>query len=413
MQRSSRPLCAGLLAIAAALFLVGCAQPASIVLWTDIAEMAPVVERFNATNAGPVIELVYRTDIGRQLRLAPEPPDLVVSTYIEDRRTAELFRPLDRLMRADIDLTAFYAPLVAAGSRDGRHYLLPVSFNLPLVYFAGRIPPYGEPIIITPDEMQAHGERFNETTAGRLTRISYSPLWNDLFLYELARIHGMLVRENDDGTPRLPFAAVVAGVTAAQRWIDEWNGGLESAVSFADRYLYEPSVELVRQGRIAYGYTDSADFFRLSDARRTGLRFRWLGSETGVHALEDVVYVGIPRTAANHQGAEAFLTWFYSDDTQRAIIAGAHRDRGDSFGLAGGFPALWRVTERFMPTVYPELVGRIPAADRLLFSPSSPRHWGELTDQVVRPWLAREIRGTPQGRDLDGSIRAWLLQQEQ
>ncbi|TVQ22984.1 MAG: hypothetical protein EA382_11080 [Spirochaetaceae bacterium] len=402
-----------LLSITIGLFLVGCAQPASVVLWTDIAEMAPIVERFNATHDRPVIELVYRTDIGRQLRLAPSQPDLVVSTYIEDRHTAELLRPLDRLIRSGIDLTAFYAPLVAAGSRDGRQYLLPVSFNLPLIYFAGRIPPYGEPIIITPDEMQARSEGFNQIAAGRLTRVSYSPLWNDRFLYELARIHGMRVRENDDGTPRLPFAGVVAGVTAAQRWIDTWNGGLGAATSFADRYLYEPSVELVRQGRIAYGYTDSAGFFGLSDARRAGLRFRWLGSEHAINVLEDVVYVGIPRHAPNPRGAEGFLTWLFTADTQSAIIAGSHRDRSDSFGLAGGFPALWRVTERFMPTAYPELAGRIPSAGLLRFPEPSPRHWGELTEQVVRPWLAREIRGTPQARDMDGSIRAWLLQQEQ
>ncbi|MFW5686272.1 MAG: hypothetical protein ACOC0O_06420, partial [Spirochaetota bacterium] len=72
----------------------------------------------------------------------------------------------------------------------------------------------------------------------------------------------------------------------------------------------------------------------------------------------------------------------------------------------------WRLNESHLADYYPELEGRIPPASWLEFPAASPRHWGELVPQVVEPWLVREVQGTPQARDLEAGVRAWLLQQE-
>ncbi|MFW5688854.1 MAG: hypothetical protein ACOC1U_04705 [Spirochaetota bacterium] len=397
-------------ALLALIALGGCSRTA-VVLWTDVPEIVPAVESFNALQDEHVVELVYEPKIGRALRLAETPPDLVVGRFIEDQGTTELMQPLDRLVRRELDAEAFYRPLLESGSRGGRQKLLPVAFNLPLVYSAGEVRPVDTPMIITATEMQARGEQFNEVANERYTRIAYSPIWNPSFLYQYLRTQGFAVDEREDGRPVWSFETVVAGVAGAREWL-ALHGGVQADLAFQERYLYDPQIPLVRSGRVAYGYSTSDEYLELSDARREGLGFRWLGSEGSIPVLERVVYTGIPDGAEGRTGAERFLVYLFDVDSQSRLIASTIRKRVDVFGLAGGFSSLWWLNEAHLTTYYPELDGMIPPARRLAFPGPSPRHWGELTEEVVEPWLVREVMGTPQSRDLESSVGAWLLQQE-
>lgn len=396
--------------VLAGLALTGC-SPVAVVLWTDVPELVPAVELFNASQDEHVVELVYEPEIGTALRLANPPPDLVVGRYIEDASTAAMLEPLDRLVRRELDASEFYPDLLEAGMYGGRHHLLPVAFNLPLVYFTSRVPRIGMPLVIEPEEMRARAETFNELEEERWVRLAYSPVWNPEFLYEFLRVRGFEATEGAGGLPEWSFEQVVAGVTAAREWID-LNGGVEADAAFQEKYLYDPPLQLVRRGRVAYGYGRSDVYLSLSDARRAGTDFRWLGRDSSIEVLEDVVFVGIPQGARSRTGAEAFLIDLFSAGRQVEIVESSLRKRVDVFGIAGGFSSLWRVNEIHLPEYFPELRGKIPPAGWLRFPASSPRHWGELIDAVVEPWLVREVTGIPQSRDLEASVRAWLLQQE-
>ena len=390
--------------------LTGC-SPTAVVLWTNVPDLVPAVELYNASQSDHIVELVFRADLGSALRLAETPPDLIVGTSVEDRATARLLQPLDRLLRRELDPESFYADLLATGARNGRQYLLPVSFNLPVVYFRGRLPEMGVSIVITPDEMRAHGEAFNVAEGDEWVRLAYSPIWNPAFLYQYLRTKGLQGRETENGAPTWQADTIAAGIAAAQEWIDE-QGGREADRAFQQKYLYDPQIELVRRGRVAFGYDASDGFLSRSDVRREGLGFRWLGTEGAVHALETVVYAGIPAGARSRRGAERFLVSLLTEQQQSLVMESALRKRVNSFGFAGGLSALWRVTERHLPVHFPELAGKIPPAGWLRFAPASPRHWDSIVREVVEPWLMREVTDTVQARDLESSVRAWLMQQE-
>jgi hypothetical protein len=183
--------------------------------------------------------------------------------------------------------------------------------------------------------------------------------------------------------------------------------------AFSRRYLYDPPMRLVRSGRVKYGYTTSDAYFQRTDDARHDLSFRWFGDEGRILVLEPVAYAGIPIRAANRRGAEEFLVWLFDPDLQSELLKDNRRKRVDTFGIAGGFSSLWRVTERAIPDAYPELMARIPPASWLEFPPPSPRHWLQVVKSVVQLWLIREIAGQPQSRDLESSVSAWLLQQEE
>ena len=390
--------------------LIGC-SPTAVVLWTNVPDIVPAVELFNASQDEHVVELVYRADLASALRLAETGPDLVIGTSISNQATARMMQPLDRFMRRELDEEDFYADLLASGAADGRQYLLPVSYNLPLIYFAGGPGDPRGPIIIEPQEMRARAESFNEIRNDTWIRLAYSPAWNPAFLYQFLRTKGFRAMEAESGAPTWRLEALLAGVSAAREWISD-HGGLEADRTFQERYLYDPQIELVRRGRVAYGYETSDRFLSLSDARRVGLSFRWLGNENEIRALERVVYAGIPAGARSRRGAERFLADLFTVARQAQIMESALRKRASVFGVAGGFSSLWRVTERHVPRYYPQLEGMIPPAAWLRFPPAQPRHWKTIVTEVVEPWLMREVAEAPQTRDLESSVRTWLMQQE-
>jgi hypothetical protein len=327
--------------------------------------------------------------------------------------TARLFQPLDRLMNSTIDPDEFYAPLLSNGARSGKQRLLPLSFNLPLIYFSQADVGSQEGISLGIGEMRAAGIEFNELEESRAERIAFSPLWDGSFLYEMIRAGGLSVEEGESGEPVWSLDHLLGGVNEAIAWVVEDNGGEAIDAAFQEQYLYDPVIRLVQKRRILFGYDTSDSYFDRSDEARSELKFRWFGSEGNIQVLESIVYAGIPERAANREGAQALLAWLFDADLQTELLENNRRKRIDTFGIVGGFSSLWRVTERAIPEQYPDLRSIVPPAGRLSFPGPSPRHWKAVTATVVKPWLLREAAGQPQSRDLITSVSAWLLQQEE
>jgi len=398
-------------AFVAGAVLAGC-QSETVILWTDSAEVAPIVELFNAEQDDYIVELTFESDVSRALRLAESYPDVVIAADIEDVATARLFRPLDGLLGRSIDPSEFYSGLLSTGSRSGKQRLLPVSFNLPLIYFAREEISSPDSITISPEEMREAATGFNEIDDDRASHLGYSPLWNGAFLYELLRYEGWSVQETPTGEPRWSLDELLRGINFARDWIANDNGGVNVDVAFKEQYLYDPVIRLVQQGRVLFGYDTSGSFFTKSDAARADLRYRWIGKEDDVHVLESSTYAGMPEGAGNRAGGDALLAWLFDVDVQRQLLEHNLQRRTDAFGVVGGFSSMWRVTERAFPEWYPELATMTPPASWLHFAPPSPRHWSSVRTAVVEPWLLREVAGRPQSRDLSSSVTAWLMQQE-
>ncbi|MFP4377277.1 MAG: hypothetical protein ACLFP4_09550 [Spirochaetales bacterium] len=388
-------------------------SPPAVELWTDVTGLAPVVELYNASQQERIVELVYEPSIQTELRLAEHPPDIVISSYIEDERSSALFQPLDGILNRRLDRASFYADLLASGRRNNRQLFLPLTFHLPLIYYAEQIVRSDTGPIIAPEEMIARADGFNRGTGTRWTHLAYSPLWNSEFLYQYVRAVGVDFLESPTGAPTWDEQALTSALEGASTWITEANGSLALDREFVERYLYAPELPLVREGRIAYGFETSERYFSIADARRRNLQFRWLGHEDRIPVLENVTYAGVPQGAANVPGANDFLEFLFSEENQILLIEDALRKEIDTFGLAGGFSSLWKVTERHFERYYPELTGRIPSDAMLRFPPPSPRHWGSLKREIVIPRLTAEVNQRPQSRSLRGQIDAWLLQQEE
>lgn len=411
-MRSSRVSFVLLLIAAVTVAIATGCSPTPLLVWTNIPEAAPIVEQYNLVSDKPTL-LHYEEDLARALRLSDTPPDLVIGSGIEDESSARLFVPIGHMLDRKLDRDAFYEPLLDNGVRGDRQLLLPVSFNLPLVYFASDSPVAGGRPLLTLEEMEAQTEAFAVWSGERPHNLSYSPRWEGPFAYQFTRASGVSFEEDESGSPTWDSQRLASAIEAAQEWIEAQSGDAATDVAFENRYLYAPQMQLVREGRVGFGYDESNAFFVTSDRRTAGLDFKWLTDGEHIRVLESVVYAGIPAGARSRRGSERFLEWFFQVNHQVSVIEDAVQKQAGQFGIAGGFSALWRVNERFLPELYPRLSGKIPAADYLEFPGPAPRHWAELIENVVEPWLIRELSGREQSRDLESSVRAWLLQQEE
>jgi hypothetical protein len=129
-----------------------------------------------------------------------------------------------------------------------------------------------------------------------------------------------------------------------------------------------------------------------------------------VPVLEGIRYLGIPREAENRPGAQAFVKWWLTEETQRQLLRSARRKSLLSFGLLDGFTAFPRVNRQVIPRLYPSLLGMVPAEADLAFPRQKPKEWQQLRNEIVEPWLQREVTGASQEGSLDAQIEDWIRQ---
>ncbi|MDE6774364.1 MAG: hypothetical protein K2J14_07035, partial [Treponemataceae bacterium] len=179
------------LAFCAALFF-GCAADRAkpVVIWTDRAELARYVELFNARQQAERAVVVYKSPLANALPPAKDEdaPDIIIGSWLKDSRLRRHFLPLENLFGGNrLNPDTIYPHLLAYGAAGAHQYLLPVSFNVPLVMFsakhAERIP---DAYMLTPEAIRDVAAAFNaQNSRGIYTNMGFAPSWNPDFLYVL------------------------------------------------------------------------------------------------------------------------------------------------------------------------------------------------------------------------------------
>ncbi len=385
-----------LAASAAALSLASCSpavtDPAE--LWTDVPELVLAAELFNSAQDRHLVAVQWKAGLAEAFGQAKEPPALVVGRYLKSQGVRDRLRPLDYLF-GELDATrdAFYPGLLALGNIEGRQMLLPVSFNLPAIVFARDAAPAGDGFLLGLADMGPAARAFNKKAKEAHIRMGFSPRWDGDFLALAANAAGAGFKEGK------PLAwnerGLAAGIEALRSWVAETNGPSALEDDFQFKYLFTPGYQYLSSGRALYAYVDSSGLFTIPEDRRSAFDYRWFATAEGaVPVADDIAYAAIPRSSRGRKAAEAFLAWFFREDSQDAILESARDSRAieRSFGVVGGFSSIRSVVERVFPLYYPALVGHLPPADALAAPNVLPSDWPELKESVVAPWLS-EVTG--------------------
>jgi len=398
----------------AALSAVSCSsgRNKTAILWTDRPEFAFYSEYFNAAQDQYKIEIHYYDFLAQKLKENNAMPDIVAGSWLKGVSTRVFFKPLDSLYKKNASFYHnFYPRLLSMGNIEGKQYLLPVSFNAPMVIFArDKGEQLSNPFTVGFNEMKKMGKNFNAETRGVYTKMGFSPSWDDNFLFLIAALYNTSFREADPISWDSP--ALDQAMRFAYDWICEANTNIQAVDDFTFKYFYNPPAKLALSGRILFTCMDSDSFFTLAEDQQNNLDFRWLAEQDVIPLTERTVYLGLIKKGKAPKAAEAFLHWFFSADTQRGLLERSRQNRlaETSFGISGGFSALRPVTEQIFPQFYQVLLGHMPPAEFLSPPNILPVNWIALKERVILPYLHDRARQPDQegAYPLERRLADWL-----
>ena len=412
-----------LLATAAAfLFVFGFSScksnssPHKFTIWTDREEIVSYTELFNSLHDDVKAVVIYKQHLSRSLPPArdEEKPDLLIGSYLKTENMRRFFRKLDSVFSTDaIDPQIFYTSLLEYGRANNAQYLLPVSFNLPVVIFSVKneylVP---QQLFIEIDEIRDTASEFNEkNSSGFYVKMGFSPSWDAEFIYTVAKMNGLDFAEKR-GSFNWNSHNLSRTVNYIKMWTEENNTSTEAEQDFAFKYLYTPKYRQVSSSRCLYAYATAKDVFGATFP--DDLDFRWLTKSGTLFAEDDFATLGIYKGARNPDGARLFIIWLLNEDSQRKILERKTSMRLDTetFGIAAGFSSLKSVNEQILPIYYKNLLGNIPQQSAILPPSTFPARWESLKERVIIPYLTEAVKTTQSKnfKTIEDLLKTWKNQ---
>ena len=393
------------------LFLFSCSGNNIAQIWTDHPEFALYGEYFNTVQNKYKITVRYFEFPVEELGKNNSTPDLIVGSWLKNSSTGIHFKTLDNIFGAKkLSRSVFYQRLLSVGMIDRKQYLLPVSFNIPaLIFSKDKEQELSNPFTIDFEEMKTLSRSYNIETRGAYSRMGFSPLWNDNFLFTTAVLLGASFKE------ALPLEwnseALEYSMDFVYKWTHEINTNNQAEEDFTFKYFFEPPEKLILSGRIFFSYMESRELFSLSETSKNNLDFRWVMEQNNIPITEDMIFLGIPKKAKSTKAARAFIQWFFQAENQRLLLEyfRANRINENVFGICDGFSALSQVTEQIFPRFYPELLGRMPPYEYLTPANMLPGNWAVIKERVILPYLSEQARmGNTGENSLERQLSDWM-----
>lgn len=373
---------------------ISCGGTKTAQIWTDSAEFALYGEYFNSVQNQYKVTVRYFDLPAAEMEQSGKTPDIVVGRWLKSASMRVKFNSLNNLFRRNrLSSDNFYPRILDIGRHERNQLFLPVSFNIPALIFSkskGR--DISNSFTIDFNEVKTLSRNFNVINRGAYTRMGFSPLWNDNFLFTAAVLSGASFREAHP----LAWDAVTLDrlMDFIFNWTQEINTGNQEVEDFTFKYFFEPPERLIQSERIFFSYMESRDLFTMSEDSKNLLDFRWIMEQNRVPLNEDMIFLGIPKKAKSKGAARAFILWFFQVESQRLLMEYSRSKRlsENVFGICGGFSALIPVTEQIFPRFYPELLGRMPPSENFMAPNILPGNWAAIKERVILPYLNDRAR---------------------
>ena len=377
-----------------------------VVVWSDIAETAFIVELYNR-DFDAAVHFRYVDNLTEALTQERLEADVVIGRWVNNPSVNGLMEPHTAYsyswsaQTANRGRGARFAVRIPPALLEASPYWLPLSFNLPGLLF---LPDGTDPrdrFSMTLDEI---GERSARDEA---PRVFFAPGSDPAATYAVHRSLGFHAAVDESGAPTWDAALLEETLATVRSWQRTWNGSRDDEARYTERYLYDPPRRQLDTARVGLIYLPSNLLFRWDFFDERRYDFAWLaGPEGRIAAEESIVYGGIPSGAEHLADAVRFLSWITTPDVQLSIITEKLVQRVDSFGILDGFSTIPEVNRAMAEEIYPELAGRIPHPEAVVVPRPLPRYWNEALAHVVAPYLVRSTEAD----GLESALGLWYRQ---
>jgi len=393
---------------------MGCSLPDNTAeMWTNLPELAAYAEVFNAEQDDFRVKVVFHENPARDLLNVNIKPDLVLDYGLNSQRFTsylEDLSPLFDIEKGTLKTQDFYNSLLERGRQGEELLTLPISFNLPALYYQeGTIEEETQDNKLTVQGLQDYNRTYNDKSKNSFPVMSFSPRWDGHYLFSLGALYGSNFHETTTGTIDWDPNALAETKNLILEWTNDINGGFDDEEAFTNKYLYQPGFKLVQNGRVQFQATTLRDFYTIPPREREDFSLLWVSDENMIPVCTDVLFAGIPKEGEDKKAARAFLSWFFQGKTQGKLLESSQYKRIRGFGIARGLSSIIHTNELSLPQFYPLLVGKIPSDDELTFPAVLPVEWERLRQEVVIPWLLAETTQGGTEEALTLKFQDWYL----
>ncbi len=371
-----------------------------IVIWTDNSEFAQYIELFNKTSTENKAILVYKENPALSLPPAKDElqPDLIIGSWLRTDSPQKTFKSLDYLFDTkSLTSEIFYPQLLDAGKKRKVQYLLPVSFNLPSVIFSIENKELvTESYTLSPEQIRQIATNYNAKDKNEnYTKIGFTPLSNNDFLYLTAKLYGADFHEEKNEIT-WNIAALTKTTTFLKEWIQTENTSAQIEQDFAFKYLFMPPYRQATSNRTLFAYTTSDELFTTMKDTKSDIDYRWISRDKILPIEDTFTMMGIHKKANNVVGATLFIKWFFQSENQRSILERKQKLNLETqkFGIVGGFSSVRDVTEHILPVFYTQLLTNLPPSQMFTVPNKLPARWESYKSQVVEPYIHQAITAT-------------------
>lgn len=381
-----------LLALFALFFLFACKKKdGHLVVLTNKREIAPYIELFNKENPEKAV-LIYQNRLDGS---GEREGDVVIGEYLERRDMKKRYKSLDSLFdRGVLKEKDFYEPLLEAAREDRRLFMLPVSFNLPLIMFARENGAYiKEEYSLTLEELSEFATAYNKINEkGIIERLGFCPLSNEDFLYTAVKSADVDFTFSN-GNLNFNEEKLSSAIHRLRKWSENASGSSEDERDFIYKYLTVNDAKQAQGGKVLAVFTTSDKYFSLNDDELSALDFRYLKGREKIHAEEACIMLAVSKKTRQKKAAEKFIAWFFNEKTQKELLLRHFNMKLDErdFGIAGGLSSLKKVNEEVMPSFYPELLQNELNENEFVIDIPNVKDWARVKYKVVLPFINEAI----------------------
>lgn len=370
--------------------LTGCAgkgEADTLLVWSNNPDTAFFIERYNFL-MDKEVDFEFVPNLVEALTQQRVHADLVVGSFVNTPTATA------RMSTIDFD---------GSGVPTGTVWL-PLAFSLPTIVYdaGGPLASAGPALTFAEIGERLYGAETVDTIEHPLFLYSYPEDASWVFLRSL----GLTVTGDNNGDPSIDEAVLRRGLSEIRRRQERYHGSIRREQEYRDQYLSEPWARLLEKERIAALYLPSDRLLGWDFIAERRWDFSVLTREDGRYfALDNVVYVGIPKETELSREARALVIWLADPDVQLDLIAQKLVQRIDSFGLFGGFSTNQRVTTVMIEEIYPGLAAHFFPPETVVLPGEHPRYWDEALERVVYPAL-----DSPEPVDLRQELSRWYRQ---
>ena len=375
------------------LVLSACSHPdrRTSVLWTDAPEIVGAVERFNSEQQTWHLLLEYHSDLPGDFNSAvagqTSSPDLLIGRSLNLASVRKQMSAPDFVFdHGEVARDSFYRNLLEIGSSDSVR-LLPLSFDLPILVYSTEQLPEIEPLSLKVERVRSLSAKFQASVRNKGFQLAFSPLWGR-FALDLVNARGANFTEDFRGQLSWDSTALQTGLLELADWTSAEAQGWKTQNEFTSKYLSTSAMPLLQHGVVLFYPSTLSEFLTAPYDERRGLDFRYLEVDGKITATDSVLWAGTPLASASPDAAQQFLIDFLGPARQKSLAQWILKNEFRPFGLGGGLSSVI-ATNSYLPTLYSELLHKLPPESQLRFWHSLPSEWVNLRDQVIVPWMAK------------------------